>query len=298
MRHLRRHDSEIVSLQWTLIEPEFNEKVKTGFKPEIVENETVQPENVIPKVATPSKRSASNSTTVKSVTPQSTPSKSETKNTPKLDQEEKNDKKEKRREPPKAIVDAGDMFDIHSYDYLEEEFGTISSCKSNWKPTRDNTSHKSTANNANFNFMEECQSLQEQIKAGNDSDFEGAQNQNSASNQSGVNMTDIRNMQRARASFLNESIELPDGADESDEVDELSNRSTIGSSHNTTEIAELEDEIKDLNINETSAKGTNGTVYLASGAQESYIVIWNPETGTILKQIQFKLQGRTKIPSK
>lgn len=283
------------------MEPEFNEKFKTGFKPEKVENETVQPENVIPKVATPSKSSASNSSTVKSVTPQSTPSKSETKNTPKLDQEEKNDKKEKRREPPKAIVDAGDMFDIHSYDYLEEEFGTISSCKSNWKPTRDNTSHKSTANNANFNFMEECQSLQEQIKAGNDSDFEGAQNQNSASNQSGVNMTDIRNMQRARASFLNESIELPDGpdgADESDEVDELSNRSTIGSSHNTTEIAELEDEIKDLNINETSAKGTNGTVYLASGAQESYIVIWNPETGTILKQIQFKLQGRTKIPSK
>lgn len=84
------------------------------------------------------------------------------------------------------------------------------------------------------------------------------------------------------------------------EIDDLSNRSTIGSSHNTVEIAEPEEVIENLNINDAtlSASDANGFDYLASGAQESSIVIWNTEDGTIVDKIQLKCQGRMEIPSK
>lgn len=315
LQNLRRHDSEIVSLQWTLLASESNGQTKSDSVEKDAKATPV--EHVIPKVVIPSESPVPSEGPVSKETsvPKSTPSKNlHPKSTPsKLDARLKvskskfdnvPDRKHTRREAPKPIVDAGDMFDIHSYDYLEEEFGTISSHKSTWKETRSdtaaananaNTNQKSNTNNENFNFIEECQSLTEQIRAGNDSDGDDC---GSNSNRSAVNMTDIRNMMAARGPMPNDSIDLPDDSVGSGELDEFSNRSTIGSSHNTTEIAELEDVIKDLNINENLVKEVDGTVYLASGAQESVVVIWNPQTGTIANHLQLKSHGRTKIPSK
>lgn len=219
---------------------------------------------------------------------------SETSSTSKPKWEKTANKKPTGREPPKPIVDAGDMFDIHSYDYLEEEFGTMTSypsrsAQSSKEPTE---SEDRKTNNENFDFAEECQTLRDKIRAGNQSDSDDSDY--NASNQSAVNMSDIRNM-IAKNPVKDDSIVVSDDSDEP--PDEFSNRSTIGSSHNTTEIAELEDVIKDLNIIEDAVKETDGIVYLASGAQESFVVIWNAQTGAVSDKIQMK-QGRSKIPSK
>lgn len=205
------------------------------------------------------------------------------------------EKKPRRREAPKPIVDAGDMFDIHSYDYLEEEFGTISSITRSVdsyadKPADD---HKS---NENFNFVEECQTLRERIRAGNQSDSDESVNQ--FVRETAVGISDIQNMMASRSPIHDGSIDVSVSSDSPAELDEFSNRSTIGSSHNTTEIAELEDVIKDLNINEKMVDKSFSTVYLASGAQESCVVVWNTQTGAISDRIELKSQGKSKIPSK
>lgn len=284
------------------MKPETNGNIKTDFKSKVnseQESKATKSEIVIPKLVVP-EQPTPNVTPSKKLAPKPSSSKQEaSKLTPSKSKLNKAENTKTRREAPKPIVDAGDMFDIHSYDYLEDEFGTISSNTSTWKEARKDTSTapKTTANDANFNFIEECQSLQEQMKA-NESDSDS---QSAVSNQSAVNMADIRNMMKARGSVpkSNDSIDLPDGSDGSaDEVDEFSNRSTIGSSHNTTDIAELEDVIQNLNIDDTPSKDLSSVVYLVSGAQESYIVLWNPEDGSIVNQLHLKSQGKMKIPSK
>lgn len=326
MQTLRGQDSEIVSLQWTLIElppsptplPPLPSKQKVDTIPSVSEDTL--------KVPTPSKMGR--------------PSKnvSSAPKSPIYDRATK--KTDGRREPPKAIVDAGDMFDIHSFDYLEDEFGAISAGRRNvttrGQPNNDdddddavepNEHNKSTTNNENFNFIEECQTLREQIRTGgdgddggggggdddnqSDSDYSCQRGEGGASsggvkrNQLAVNMSDIQDMMKNRNPIVDGSIVLSDDNDSGNmascEIDDLSNRSTIGSSHNTVEIAELEDVIQNLNINDvtlSAASDSNGIVYLASGAQESCIVIWNTEDGSIIDKIQLKCQGRVKIPSK
>lgn len=261
LQKLRGHDSEIVSLQWTKIKPSSDDETKTSVQFLTIPDAVAKATRAVPS---PSKVKTDNKAT---------------------------DKKQTRRAPPKPIVDAGDMFDIHSYDYLEEEFGTISYGSRESQNDFIKNNKPNDTSSENFNFVEECQTLREQISAGNQSDSDG--------DQSAVNMSDIRAMMKSNAAVAKDASIEPsdDGSDDSAAIDDFSNRSTIGSSHNTTEIAELEDVIKDLNIDEGS-KETDGVVYLASGAQEACVVIWNPETGAISDKIQLKSQGRTKIPSK
>lgn len=270
LQKLRGHDSEVVSLQWTLIKQKPYNGTESSVQslPEPVE-----------------KRS------VKAVESKPTPTKAKGKF------DKTTEKKQTRREAPKPIVDAGDMFDIHSYDYLEEEFGTISNRVS--YETRDDAAdeRKTATNNENFNFVEACQTLRDQIRAGNQSDSDDGY-MDGDSNQSAVNMTDIQNMMKARSPVKDDSILLSDDSDGPAEIDELSNLSTIGSSHNTTEIVELEDVIKDLNINDDTPKESDGIVYLASGAQESSVIVWDAKNGTVAAKIQLKSEkGRAKIPS-
>ncbi|XP_031640462.1 protein rigor mortis [Contarinia nasturtii] len=264
LQKLRGHDSEIVSLQWTLIKAKPRDKIKT--------NEIA--------FETPEKASYKKADAMPSTSKQ------------KFNQK-KTESKQKNREPPKPIVDAGDMFDIHSYDYLEEEFGTISSKVSGKVDDANENQKVASPNNEHFNFVEECQTLREKIRAGNDSDSDESSEFNRMKNQSAVNMSDIQKFMETKGPNKNDSITLSDDSDEAVGIDELSNRSTIGSSHNTTEIVELEEVIKDLNINDDC----NGIVYLVSGAQEQNVIIWNIETGSISDKIQLKCEkGRPKIP--
>lgn len=314
LQTLRGQDSEIVSLQWTLIE-----------SPPIP---TPTPTPTPTPLPLPSKQKLDPIHSVSEGTLKvPTPTKSKTVSTapksPISDRAIKRaNRRDPRREPPKPIVDAGDMFDIHSFDYLEDEFGAISSTSRHGAPTRarpDNDNgvadddddgpgdrNKSVTNNENFNFIEECQTLREQMRVGGESNQSESDGGSTAGkrNQVSVNMSDIQDMLKQRGPMADGSIVLSDDNDSGNmascEIDDLSNRSTIGSSHNTVEIAELEEVIEHLNINDAtlSASDPNGFVYLASGAQESNIVIWNTEDGTIVDKIQLKCQGRVKIPSK
>lgn len=325
MQTLRGQDSEIVSLQWTLIEsPPISTPTPTP---------TPTPLPLPLKQKIDSIQSSVSEDTLKVPTPSKllTPSKSAS-TAPKSPINDRATKRanKNRRDAPKPIVDAGDMFDIHSFDYLEDEFGAISSNSRRNAPARGHSNKnnddddnydneqqaasersKSITNNENFNFIEECQTLREQIRTGgdnqSDSDDGGGGGSGSGApkrNQVSVNISDIQDMMKNRSPMGDGSIVLSDDNDSGNmascEIDDLSNRSTIGSSHNTVEIAELEEVIENLNINDATISATdpNGTVYLASGAQESSIVIWNTDDGNIVDKIQLKCQGRVKIPSK
>lgn len=302
LQKLRGHDSEIVSLQWTLIEGTAPLSVSPLPPPLTSELQSETFEKVQPKPAI-----ESCGTTL------------DVPITKKSFGKSGGERRQTRRDAPKPIVDAGDMFDIHSYDYLEEEFGTIASDgRTIEKESRDGetttvstsaAAHKPT-HNENFNFIEECQTLRDQMSVNNQTDSDDSYGCSSSSvNPSiAVNMSDIQNMMKTHGAIKDDSIVLSDDSDGPVGIDEFSNRSTIGSSHNTTEIAELEDVIKDLTINDVTGAATMGTaddakksnsrVYLASGAQESCIVIWNTENGSIADKIQLKSQGRNKIPGK
>lgn len=194
--------------------------------------------------------------------------------------------KDARREPPKPIVDADDMFDMFSYDYETPEFGTTSratqsSVKPNSEPAEDDDDEVEEHQKSicephdDFDFMEECQSLRSQIeisKKPEPQESDGAD---------AVNMSDIRQM---NATDPNASLD----------ISLLSLKSTIGSSHNDSELDELENIIKSMKINEVEDE-----LFLASGSLENSVVIWGVKDGRVVDKIQFKpTHTRAVIPSK
>lgn len=229
-------------------------------------------------------------------------------------------KKETRRDAPKPIVDAGDMFDIHSYDYLEEEFGTITRTQPYAKHNKPHDAddeeivEESNKNNENFNFVEACEALRTQIQASKQQETDDAISEHESCDKNAVNISDIRDMKEKNFEIADGSIELhsddsPNVSSIDGTADEFSNRSTIGSSHNPSEFADLENVISALNINEQEQVEEerasndvndiyNNDIYLASGSQENFVVIWNANEGKIVDKIQFKpQQNRLAIPS-
>lgn len=191
-----------------------------------------------------------------------------------------------RREPPKPIVDADDMFDMFSFDYEAPEFGTTSrptqsSIKTTTDPAEDDDNeieeHQKSIceSNDDFDFMEECQSLRSQIEISKKAEPQEADGADA------VNMSDINQMKAA------------DGNADLD-ISLLSLKSTIGSSHNESELDELENIIKSMKINEAENE-----LFLASGSLENSVVIWGVKDGRIVDKIQFKsTHTRAVIPSK
>lgn len=66
----------------------------------------------------------------------------------------------KTRRKPQPIVDSGDMFDIYSFDYLENEFGTLSDVN---PIVEEPKQQLNIQNNEGFDFVEACQNLKEDI---------------------------------------------------------------------------------------------------------------------------------------
>lgn len=236
LHKLRSHDSEIVSLHWT------------SWKPSVAE-----PNNDVSGVT--ERLSKLEVSKPKEKTPER--------------------QKQKGREPPKAIVDAGDMFDIHSFDYLEEEFGTIAESKESREKLDKSVDEGATddrnsgTTNEKFDFAEACQSLREQIRS-NQSDTDGSE---TTCDISAVNLSDITDLYEPETT-------VSDG----DNVDKSQ--------------AELEPNQAEPESSEVAAQEKE-TIYLASGAQEPFVVIWNVDNGSIHDKIQLKPQpGKSPIPSK
>lgn len=249
LHKLRSHDSEIVSLHWT------------SWKPSIAE-----PNNVVSGVT-------------------ERLSKLEVSKPPKTEKTPKREK-EKGREPPKPIVDAGDMFDIHSFDYLEEEFGTIAESEKSREKLDKSVDESATADrnsgtkNENFDFAEACQSLREQIRS-NQSDTDGSETNCDIS---ALNISDIKDLSSQDACSSAYGSEPDTNVSDSENVDE--SQAEVEPNQAEPESSELEAQEKE-------------TIYLASGAQEPFVVIWNVDNGSIHDKIQLKPQpGKSPIPSK
>lgn len=307
LHKLRGHDAEIASLEWM----KFSPSKYTAKAPLKSDNNTpakLTGKTVKKSIATPSKLAVD--TPPKSVgdrlanptanTPSRvaaclnpealTPARSMATSTPGVDVRRKQPLMGRRardacRAPAKPIVDADDMFDMYSFDYQKVEFGTTVSKApepSNTKSDQLDDSEieakqKSVcASNDKFDFVEACQSLRSQIVESKAEEVEEADANNA------VNMSDIREMKALS----------PDMGDVS--LDALSLRSTIGSSHNQSELADLEQVLEEMQISDSP----DDEVFLASGSLESYVVIWNTKEGRLVDKIQFKTtHHRPPIPS-
>lgn len=259
LQRLRAHDTEIVSLEWMRITVDDAQPIEIAVEP-------------------PPPRSILRAECHKPTVP--------------------------RRDAPQPIVDEGDMFDIHSFDYLEEEFGTISKPvrsrdvdESTIDEDRDVGTGKGIVNNENFNYVEACESLRDQIVG----EREEAEKESLPDDEcSAVNMSDIRRVVNDSAIgdgsivfSTSEKDEETNTAD--DEAAKASIRSTIGSTHDVTELADIENALNDLEIDVK----TSGNIYLASGAQESFVIIWDTSNGSISDKLQLKVQhGKMALPSK
>ena len=204
-------------------------------------------------------------------------------------------KKCNRRDAPKAIVDLDDIFDVHSYDYLEEEFGTLSRPKTTIEE-EEVVNKETVPNNENFNFVEACQTLKEDI-TGNVKDEES----DSEPRYDAVNLSDIRrakvNVGDLTAEISNldisageETISVSenDGPNLDDLADSVSTENTF---------VESEDAAVGGNTERPANETKNGKVYLASGSQESFVIIWDTETGSVSQRIQLKTHGKMAVPS-
>lgn len=259
LHKLRSHDSEIVSLHWTAWKP------SAATQNNVVSGVTERLSKM--KVSNPKEK------------------------TPKRE-------KEKGREPPKAIVDAGDMFDIHSFDYLEEEFGTITESKKSREKLDKSIDEGVTddrnadTKNKNFDFAEACQSLREQIQS-NQSDTDDSETN---CDTCAVNISDIKNLKLDDA---NDSYVCA-SAHDSDPEGNVSDVENLDKSHAEVEPDPIEAEPNQDETESSELKTDDKeTIFLASGAQEPFVVIWNVDTGSIHDKIQLKAQpGKSPIPSK
>lgn len=254
LQRLRGHDSEIISLEWMRITSDDAQPIEIPV-----------PEPAIQEVPLrPIKRAECK----KAATP--------------------------RRDAPKPIVDEGDMFDIHSYDYLEEEFGTISRPK---PPTegddfRSVSTGTGVVNHERFDYAEACLSLREQIV----SEKQAAETESTEPGEDGcaVSMSDIRDAKRDDSALKSESFASEEANVDDDDTAKASILSTIGSSHNANELADIESDLSELKITVT----VSSKVYLASGAQESFVIIWDVNDGSVSDKLQLKVSsGKMAIPS-
>lgn len=239
------------------------------------------------------------------------------------------------RDAPKPIVDEGDMFDIFADKYLkEEEFGSILERVKN--DTEDSTidavvgTGNDIANNKNFDFIEACASLRNQIvcmdtEKESPSDAEcspvkisvveeivvdsactdGVKEDSEAVNDSKEIVPALASTQKmseaekiiADFASTDDVEKKKKGVKDSKIIDpaNASTRSTIGSTQDVAEFADIENALSELKIKVDSKE----KIYLASGAREAHVVIWNVEEGTVSDKLMLKVQhGKMAIPSK
>lgn len=160
----------------------------------------------------------------------------------------------KSRQKPQPIVDTNDMFDIYSFDYLENEFGTLSNFNSAKNTQEEPKQQLNIQNNEGFDFVEACQSLKEDILRPNN----------------------------------------PEGDEENEvhhsEIPELC---TDGSSDcHSEEFVDFIEPVRPFNSEDADNKSPRiesyGTLCIATASREPFVWIWDLNAGAALEQITFK----------
>lgn len=191
--------------------------------------------------------------------------------------------KTKRRARPKA--DTSDLFDIYSFDHLEDEFGTMID-----KPVivsnaaiYDPNVETNIQNNEKFDFVEACQTLKDDILLGTNP----ADNLNLE-----VKSNDIETIANLeKDSHQNNSLLIDD--DDDDDVDEEKDNL----SHEFEEINETfdDDTDNDTDDNEELLNADIGTVEIeeifcvaSSSMLDNHIWLWDTKTGVGMQKIELK----------
>ncbi len=154
------------------------------------------------------------------------------------------------RRKPQPIVDNGDMFDIYSFDYLENEFGTLSDVN----PYLDEPPKQqlNIPTNEGFDFVEACQSLKEDILRPSNPETDGEDDE--------VHQSDIPEFETP-----------PDGSDRSDDY------------------VDVNDSMRQLDVESTTIKSEDDTILsVVTASREPFLWIWNLNSGAALEKISFK----------
>lgn len=161
----------------------------------------------------------------------------------------------KSRRKPQPIVDNNDMFDIYSFDYLENEFGTLSNFNSVKNTQEEPKQQLNIQNNEGFDFVEACQSLKEDILRPN--------------NQEGDEENEVHHS----------------------EIPELC---TDGSSDcHSEDFVDVNDpqrqsDLEDNADNESPRITSDSILCIATASREPFVWIWDLNVGSALEQITFK----------
>ncbi|XP_055917595.1 protein rigor mortis [Eupeodes corollae] len=188
-----------------------------------------------------------------------------------------------RQEPKTPLGGASDdIFDIYDYDYLENEFGAPTNNKSSLDQFEGIDKNQEDGNNTNFNYVEACESLKEEIDALKNKSAEYS------SNDQQVTLADCQESEhRAEVSSScdsNNSVELLDRSSD----DESTNKEKHVMRHQAEVHTQEEMELTPPRMSFTAPASPKKIPLLASAGADSVVWIWNTKTGGACDQLKGK----------
>lgn len=174
-----------------------------------------------------------------------------------------------------------DTFDIYSYDHLENEFGTIQEkFTEEEEPEVCELQEKEIDQNENFNFIEACQSLMEDIICGIGEKDESLNISKPGCSNALNQFAHLKLDEETPNDSMVTVLSAPASPEKDDFLEECQKvKDFIVVSKTGDEIDVVE------NCNEDK-------IYLATGSKESWIWLWDSNSGTGVHRINMKFQGK------
>lgn len=174
-----------------------------------------------------------------------------------------------------------DVFDIYDFDYLENEFGVPARLDAKIPSDAESAENEpqDAPSNENFNFIEACKSLKDDILARNRED---AFQDSPARQQRQVTLEDCQQAIHDREATCTSrsfecdselSVEFPESSEDS-LLEDFQNNCTLTSNVDSNGLSK--------------ERTTSQDVFLASGSLDGSVWIWNTRTGESVDQISLK----------
>lgn len=177
-----------------------------------------------------------------------------------------------------------DTFDIYSYDHLENEFGTIQEKFTEEEPEEE-IPEKEIEQNENFNFIEACQNLMEDIICGIDvKEDEKPEEKDEPGCSSALTQFADLNLNETRNDSMVPVLSPPASPEKDDFLEECRKVKDF------IVVSKIGDEIIE-NSNEDR-------VYLATASKEKWIWLWDCGSGGSMHRINMSYVGATKYAPK
>ncbi|XP_055836435.1 protein rigor mortis [Episyrphus balteatus] len=197
---------------------------------------------------------------------------------PTVDTPQKPPQQKSRPDPKTPIGGSDDIFDIYDYDYLENEFGAPCNNKQSLEQFEGIDKNQEDGNNTNFNYVEACESLKEEIDA--------LKNKSDSFNEPQVTLEDCQESEhRAEVSSScdsNNSVELLDKSS----TDESTNKEKHVMQHQAEVHTQEEMELTPPRVAMAPPASPKKIPLLASAGADSVVWIWNTKTGGACDQLK------------